>query len=86
MSEPRTRAPSLVDFRVPAWGVFLFIMAMLGQTAALITWGAKLDERVSTLEKQQASYDKMAESVARIDERTNALVVTVNRMADERGK
>lgn len=82
MTEPRE--PRFVDFKIPLWGVLVFCVSMLGQTATLIVWGSKLDQRVAVLEEKVADTGKLGETVARIDERTKALVETVNRMADER--
>jgi hypothetical protein len=68
------------------YGLFLTVLAMVGsilvQSAILFIWGAKLDQRVANLEQKVAGNDKLAETVARVDERTAALSATVNRIAD----
>ena len=56
------------------------LIALLIQSAALVSWGAKLDNRVAQLEARAVSASGLAETVARVDERTASLVTTINRI------
>lgn len=85
-------SPSWIDFKIPAWGVITLVVGLLGQTATLLIWGAKIDDRVAQNERQITEIDnklaanaKLAETVARVDERTQALVETVNRIDQRMG-
>ncbi len=76
-----------IDFQIPLWGVITLLCGLLGQTAALLIWGAQMDERVSqntveivAMRQQIDGQAKLSETVARVDERTLALVETVNRI------
>jgi len=76
-----------LDLQIPLWGIITMTLGLLGQTAALLIWGARIDQRVSqtesdiaSLQSQLAAQAKMVEVVGRLDERTQALVVTVNRI------
>lgn len=68
------------------WSMAGVVLALLLQTAGLVVWGAKLDQRVATLEQRTASAEKLSETVARVDERTQALVTTVNRIDTRLGE
>jgi hypothetical protein len=74
------RSASFIDFKIPLWGVIVLSIGLAGQTGGLIWWGGKLDARVQQLEMRAAEDGKLAVTVARVDERTQALVQTVNRI------
>lgn len=56
------------------------VLALLVQTISLFVWGAKLEQRVVTLEQKVEAAEQLAVTVARVDERTASLVTTVNRI------
>lgn len=64
----------------PDWAMIAVVVAILTQSAVLIIWGAQLDQRVGSLESKVTASDGLAETVARVDERTAGLVTTVNRI------
>lgn len=72
--------PSWIDLKIPLWGVIILCLGLLGQTATLIMWGAKMDARVAAVEAKVTSVGDLRETVARVDERTRALVDTVDRI------
>lgn len=80
MTHPDGRHPSMVGYLRSNAGVVGVILALLGQSAVLIAWGAKLDERVSYLESRVGEASKLGETVARVDERTSSLVSSVSRI------
>lgn len=51
---------------------------MLAQTVALVSWGSRLDQRVTAVEARMAGDSATSILVNRLDERTNAIVSTVN--------
>jgi hypothetical protein len=73
-----------LDFKIPIWGLICVGGALLVQTGTLLIWGARMDERVRVVEaKVQAvspAVTQISETVARMDERTKAMVVSVERI------
>ena len=57
-----------------------FILALLAQSAGIVWWGARIDTRVTAIEQKVQASAGFAELLARMDERTSSLVVTVNRI------
>lgn len=85
MSTPR--AQSWIDLKIPLWGIVTLAVTILIQTASLLMWGAQIDARVTQhteaitdLQSKASANGKLAETVARMDERTQALTLTVNRI------
>ncbi len=70
-----------VDRRIPAWGVILLLVAMLGQAAAAVAWGATASQRLSAVEQRQAELKNVPEQLGRIDERTEQMQKTLDRLA-----
>ena len=62
------------------WAMLGVVAAILTQSAVLIAWGAKLDERVATLEQRASAVSGLGETVARVDERTATLVTATARI------
>ncbi|MFY8163266.1 MAG: hypothetical protein ACOVKC_03415 [Brevundimonas sp.] len=62
------------------WAMAGVVLSLLIQSAVLVAWGSKLDQRVEQLEVRTAGSEKLSETVARVDERTAGLVTTVNRI------
>ena len=84
-AEPRTT--SWIDLKIPLWGVITLFLALVGQSATLLMWGARIDARVTEntdaiakVEARMAGTAHLSETVARVDERTKALQETVNRI------
>lgn len=78
-----------LDRRIPVWGVILLVLAILGQSAGLLLWGARVEASVKQnaadiviVQQKLDAATALAETVARVDERTKALAVTVNRIDD----
>jgi hypothetical protein len=63
-----------------SWSMAAVVLTLLVQTAGLVAWAAKIDQRVANLEARIAGSEKLAETVARVDERTSGLVTTLNRI------
>lgn len=80
MADPGGPARERAGFYLTVLGM---VGAMLLQAAALFIWGAKLDQRVASLEEKAAGNGRLTESVARIDERTAGLVSSVQRIEGE---
>lgn len=85
MTTPRTQ--SWIDLKIPLWGIITLAVTILVQTASLLIWGAQIDARVTQhneaiteLQTKASANGKLAETVARMDERTQALALTVNRI------
>lgn len=81
------RAQSWIDLKIPLWGIITLAVTILIQTASLLIWGAQIDDRVaqhtqeiSDLQAKASANNKLAETVARMDERTQALSLTINRI------
>jgi hypothetical protein len=62
------------------WSAAALGFAILLQTAGIIWWGARIDQRVSTMEQKINATAAAGETLARLDERTQFLVTTVNRL------
>lgn len=78
MSESAGRQPvGYVRFN---WTMVGVVVTLLLQSGALIIWGAKIDQRVGSLEQRIGATEGLSETVARVDERTQALLVTTNRI------
>lgn len=95
MSEARQtfRPIPWLDMKIPLWGIATLVVGLLLQSASLLIWGARIDERLSQntiaiadLQLKAANVASLRETVARIDERTQAMVVVVNRLDEERAK
>jgi len=71
---------SWIDLKIPLWGLITLAIGLLVQTASLVVWGAKMDQRVQMLEQRTSEMAEVSETVARMDERTLSLVTTVNRI------
>jgi hypothetical protein len=69
-----------IDMKIPLWGLITLAIGLLIQTASLVVWGAKMDQRVQMLEQRTDQMAAVSETVARMDERTQSLVATVNRI------
>ncbi len=62
------------------WGAAALGFTILMQTAGLVWWGARIDQRVTALEQKVTATAAAGETLARLDERTQFLVTTVNRL------
>ncbi|WP_374576124.1 hypothetical protein [Phenylobacterium sp.] len=80
MSDPSNRPASWIDLKIPLWGLITLAIGLLVQTASLVIWGAKMDQRVQMLEQRTNQMAEVSETVARMDERTLSLVTSVNRI------
>ncbi len=81
------RTQSWIDLKIPLWGIVTLAVTILIQTASLLMWGAQIDARVTQhseaitdLQNKATANGKLAETVARMDERTQTLILTVNRI------
>lgn len=92
----QTGTPSLsswLDLKIPLWGIVTLLGVILLQSASLLIWGARIEDKVAQhstdigeLQARSDASAKLAETVARIDERTGALAITINRLADNDGR
>jgi hypothetical protein len=62
------------------WGAAALGLTILVQTGGIIWWGAKLDQRVSTVEARVVSSASAGETIARLDERTAAMQTSIDRI------
>ena len=69
-----------LDVKIPLWGLIGLGIALIGQTATLLMWGVRMDERVQAVEAKVGTVLSISETVARMDERTRAMVQTVERI------
>lgn len=53
---------------------------LLAQTAGIVWWGAHIDQRMTVVEQKVAAVQDANAALARLDERTASLVITVNRI------
>lgn len=56
------------------------VVGLLVQTAGIVWWGGHIDNRMTVVEQKVASYADAATLLARLDERTGGLLITVNRI------
>lgn len=75
MSDPRPSGFRLSSTSIAA---ITLVLVMLAQTVALVSWGSRLDQRVTAVEARMAGDSATSILVNRLDERTNAIVSTVN--------
>lgn len=61
-------------------GWLALLATILIQSATMLIWGGKIDARVAELEKRQAASSVAGETIARLDERTAALMTTMDRI------
>lgn len=64
------------------WTVISIVASLLVQSAVLVGWAAKLDQRVEVLEQKVQAAAGVSETVARVDERTLGLVAAMNRVEE----
>jgi hypothetical protein len=83
---------SWLDLKIPLWGILSLGGGLIAQSAALLIWATNLNGQtqqntaaIVDLQLKAANVASLRETVARIDERTQAMVVTVNRMDEQRG-
>lgn len=62
------------------WGAAALGLTILIQSATLVWWAARVDQRVAVLEQKVTATAAAGETLARLDERTQFLVTTVNRL------
>lgn len=82
---------SWLDLKIPLWGILTLMAGLVAQSAALLIWGTNLSNQtqantaaISDLQLKAANVSSLRETVARIDERTQAMVIMVNRMDEQR--
>lgn len=87
MDVTREERRDWLDRRIPVWGVILLVLAILGQSAGLLLWGARVEASVKqnaadiiVVQQKLDATAELAETVARVDERTKTLVTTMNRI------
>lgn len=66
----------VVDWTVPVWGV----LGLIVQAAAIVWWGAGIDQRVRALEATGSASRGQSEAIARMDERTRDIVDRMDRI------
>lgn len=62
------------------WGAAALAATLLIQTAGIVWWGAKLDQRVASVEQKVAATESAGETIARLDERTSSMLTTIDRI------
>lgn len=62
------------------WAAIALGASLLVQTGGIIWWGGKIDQRVSSIEKRVTETSSQGETIARLDERTNAMLATIDRI------
>lgn len=80
MADETEHAQTWLDVKIPLWGLITLAIALLAQTATLLMWGVRMDERVQAVEAKVQSVNQISETVARMDERTRSLVQGVERI------
>lgn len=70
-----------LDRRIPAWGVVLFVLSVLGSGAGAVAFGAVASERLTAVERKQAEFKDVPERLGRIDERTLQMQKTLDQLA-----
>lgn len=79
MPEPAQEAAAVSHVRFN-WTVISIVASLLVQSAVLVGWAAKLDQRVEVLEQKVEAAAGVSETVARVDERTQAMREAVGRI------
>jgi outer membrane murein-binding lipoprotein Lpp len=91
MTPPRvlSKATGWLDIKIPLWGIVTLIIGLLAQSGSLLLWGARIEAKlnentasIADLETKSQATQRLSETTARVDERTQALTITVNRIAD----
>lgn len=77
MPDQRTTRLNLSSTAISAIALAL---GLLVQTAGIVWWGGHIDERMTNVEEKLAAGADTASVIARLDERTNSLLTTVNRI------
>lgn len=62
------------------WGAAALLVTILIQTGGIVWWGAKIDQRVSNLEEKISATASAGETIARLDERTASMVISIDRI------
>lgn len=62
------------------WGAAALGVTILIQTAGIVWWASRIDQRVSTVEQKVTATAAAGETLARLDERTRFLVTTIDRL------
>lgn len=61
-------------------GVIGSIVTILIQTAGLVWWAAGIDQRMANVEQKLGSFESAAATLARLDERTQAIQTDTTRI------
>lgn len=69
-----------LDRRVSILGALVLVLTLLGQAAAGVSYASKASQRLDTLEQQQADLKAMPAKIERIDERTEQMQKTLDRL------
>ena len=62
------------------WGGLALGFTILLQTAGIVWWGARIDQRVSQVEQKVGATASAGETIARLDERTTSMLTTLDRI------
>ena len=62
------------------WGAAALGASLLLQTAGIVWWGGKIDQRVTNLEQKVVATALAGETIARLDERTAAMQASIERI------
>lgn len=62
------------------WGAAALLLTLLVQTAGIVWWASRIDQRVSTMEQKVAAAAPAGETIARLDERTASMLTTIDRI------
>lgn len=65
----------------PPIGTITLVGALLVQTCGIVWWAARIDQRMTTVEQKVLAVQDANATLARLDERTASLSITVNRIA-----
>ncbi len=74
--------PNPAPFGLPRidWAMIGILITILLQGAAGLWWAAKMDSRISSLEADAVPMRAVVETVARLDERTEAMKASTERI------
>lgn len=61
------------------WAMTGILLTVMFQAAMVFVWGGRLEQRVTALEGRTAGIEQIAVTLARVDERTQALILITNR-------